>query len=262
MIVHPSACASRLNLQPDPWLAAIFGCPVFKLSVLDTDDPSSLSLIPQHEPSFAAESAFCYTKVPTRRMDQVRALADVGFAVVDVNVVFERNVLPEPDWPTGATITVREIQPHEHTSVLEIAASCFIYSRFHMDPQIPSHVANRIKGDWIEAYVRKQRGERLLVAVFDGKPVGFLAELRTVIEGSTVGVIDLIGVDQRYKRQGIARSLMAHFIRDSARRINRLRVGTQVANVPSIRLYEKCGFQMAEALYVLHAHVRGGKVHR
>ena len=35
-----------------------------------------------------------------------------------------------------------------------------------------------------------------------------------------------------------------------------LRVGTQVANLPSISLYEKCGFHVAETTYVLHAHVQ------
>ena len=31
-------------------------------------------------------------------------------------------------------------------------------------------------------------------------------------------------------------------------------VGTQVANVPSIRLYTKLGFVLAKSQYVLHAH--------
>ena len=34
-----------------------------------------------------------------------------------------------------------------------------------------------------------------------------------------------------------------------------LRVGTQVANVPSLRLYENCGFRVAESAYVLHGHL-------
>jgi hypothetical protein len=36
-----------------------------------------------------------------------------------------------------------------------------------------------------------------------------------------------------------------------------MRVGTQIANIPSLRLYERLGFTMAESAYVLHAH-RGG----
>ena len=33
-----------------------------------------------------------------------------------------------------------------------------------------------------------------------------------------------------------------------------LRVGTQAANVPSVRLYEPLGFSLASAAYVLHLH--------
>jgi hypothetical protein len=35
-------------------------------------------------------------------------------------------------------------------------------------------------------------------------------------------------------------------------------VGTQAANIPSLRLYESFGFRVCETAYVLHAHV-GGK---
>ena len=31
-------------------------------------------------------------------------------------------------------------------------------------------------------------------------------------------------------------------------------VGTQVANLPSVRLYEKLGFRLAAAQYVFHFH--------
>ena len=251
-----------MKSEPDPWLAAIFGRPVFRISILDADDPECLLSLAQHEPNFSATSAFGYTKIPTQRTDQLWALTRLGFAIVDVNVIFERNVLPGPDWPTDAGTIVRAIQPPEHATVQEIAASCFVYSRFHLDPQIPSHIADRIKRDWVGAYVRRQRGERLWVAVREGNPVGFLAELRTMTGGHAVGVIDLMGVARNHQGHGIARSLIDCFIRNTVREVSRLRVGTQAANVPSIRLYEKCGFRVIETLYVLHAHIHNGKVQR
>ena len=33
-----------------------------------------------------------------------------------------------------------------------------------------------------------------------------------------------------------------------------IRVGTQLANVPSLRLYEKLGFYIVDAAYVFHYH--------
>jgi RimJ/RimL family protein N-acetyltransferase len=32
-------------------------------------------------------------------------------------------------------------------------------------------------------------------------------------------------------------------------------VGTQIANLPSIRLYEKLGFSLVKSAYVMHRHV-------
>jgi len=53
---------------------------------------------------------------------------------------------------------------------LDIAESAFVYSRFHLDPLVPKELANRVKREWIANYVRRQRGERLLVAEVDGNP--------------------------------------------------------------------------------------------
>ena len=42
------------------------------------------------------------------------------------------------------------------------------------------------------------------------------------------------------------------------RRPRGLRVGTQAANTPSVRLYESLGFRLSQAQFVLHHHGRGG----
>jgi len=47
---------------------------------------------------------------------------------------------------------------------------------------------------------------------------------------------------------------MSWFIQDSEKGYTTLRVGTQVANIPSTRLYEKAGFRLRASHYVLHAH--------
>jgi ribosomal protein S18 acetylase RimI-like enzyme len=69
-----------------------------------------------------------------------------------------------------------------------------------------------------------------------------------------------MGVDRPEQGQGAGHRLVETFIGESAGGCDRLRVGTQLANIPSIRLYEKCGFRLAASEYVLHAHVREGRV--
>lgn len=253
-----------MRIEPDAWLARIFDCPVFK--VLLPAQPEE-GVIPGISPevlraSAQDKTAFYYAKVPTVRVGLVQVLTAAGFTVVDVNVTFEREPGEQPDWTGGRNVIVRDVLPKEHECVLDIAATCFVYSRFHLDPQIPKELANAVKREWVNSYCHKRRGERLLVAELDGRPVGFNAVLTTTLDGLSVRVIDLIGVASAYQGSGVGKSLVRHFIHDSVGKYERLRVGTQAANLPSMRLYEGCGFRVAETVYVLHAHVRDGEIRR
>src|SRR5262249_19129745 len=90
-----------------------------------------------------------------------------------------------------------------------------------------------------------------------GKPVGFLAVLQTTVHGKTSRVIDLVGVDSAYQGHGVGKGLIGFFLAECARLNAEARVGTQAANIPSLRLYESLGFRVCETPYVLHAHVGG-----
>ena len=204
--------------------------------------------------------AFYYAKVPTSRIDLVLALTEGGFGVVDVNVTFRREPNPQLMKGQDADILVRDFHPGDDDRVLAMASTCFTYSRFHLDPHIPRDLANAVKRAWIQSYCQKSRGERLLVAESEGKVVGFLAVLGCADSGNEELVIDLVGVDKSFQGRGIGRNLVKSFMNCAAGRDVRLRVGTQVANIPSIRLYESIGFRASETSYVLHAHIPGRRI--
>jgi ribosomal protein S18 acetylase RimI-like enzyme len=250
-----------MRIEPDAWLAEVLGHPAFR--VYWPAPPTDLSAGAE-APRAAlagspAGSAFYYAKVPARGVDQVRALCSLGFAVVDVNVSFERSPDAHTGLPTRPWIQVRDMRPADHADVLDIAGHCFTYSRFHLDPFIAREQANGVKREWVRNYILGRRGERVLVAEWDGAPVGFLAVLAADVPGRSCRVIDLIGVAPERQGRGVGRALVDHFIRAYAGGCDRLRVGTQVANTPSARLYEGCGFRLADSAYVLHAHVKDGR---
>ena len=174
--------------------------------------------------------------------------------MVDTNVVFDLSRPPLGVVAAAPDVTVGDAAPEQKEAVLAIAGSAFRYSRFHLDPRVPAELANRIKRDWVANYFAKQRGDRLLVASRGGRPVGFLAALRA----ERTAVIDLIAVAGGEQRRGVGEALVGAFARayaDAAARI----VGTQVANIPSVRFYEKLGFSLKQSQYVLHLSVRAGK---
>jgi dTDP-4-amino-4,6-dideoxy-D-galactose acyltransferase len=253
-----------MRLEPDPWLAKILGHDVYRVICGTPSADISASAEALHDALSGArrQATFYYAKVPSQAVDQVRVLCGAGFFVVDVNVTFERT--PDASSPAQPRpgIVVRDMRPTDHTVILDVAEHCFSYSRFHLDPFFRREQANHIKREWIRNYILGRRGERLLIAESDSVPVGFLAVLAADIKGCSCRLIDLIGVSDSHQGRGIGRELVDSFKHLYAGKCDLLRVGTQVANTPSARLYERCGFCLVESAYVLHAHVRDGKLLR
>jgi dTDP-4-amino-4,6-dideoxy-D-galactose acyltransferase len=259
-------------VEHDTWLSEILGYDAFKVSLeegqkggvekrrnRETEKRRNCAPIPRFPDSPIPQSrrALYYVKVPTQQIDTVRGLGAQGFYVVDVNVTLSRILHPTPYTLHSLYkgVIVQDIEPAHYNAVLDIAGSCFRYSRFHLDPAIPDRLAHAVKRAWVQSYIEGNRGERLLVALLDGQPAGFLAVLQTTVQGEPCRVIDLIGVHHRCQGQGVGKALVTFLIEDSGGRYPAIRVGTQAANIPSLRLYESLGFHMQETTYVLHAHV-------
>lgn len=244
-----------MRIEKDEWLAGIFGHPVFRLEDEVGRPPSAGEILE----ATGRGPALMYTRIPADRVDRVSRLTGIGFHVVDVTVTLERGAAPSLRVPEGP-FRVRRASPEDRDRLLGIAGSCFVFSRFHADPLIPRRTADAVKREWVANYLSGKRGEALFVAESGGMPIGFLAALATGPAGERIRVIDLIGVDRSFQGRGAGTALIASFIDDSAGGYTRLRAGTQIANLPSLRLYETCGFMITGASYVLHAHVSGGRL--
>jgi ribosomal protein S18 acetylase RimI-like enzyme len=250
-----------MKIDYDIWLSNEFGYDVFRITMSAQNESMSVPevLSDAFFKSSQGRSAFFFAKVPTESVDQVQLLASLGFDVVDVNVTFERKPAKVAQQEEGRALVLRDVLPEDHKAVLDIASACFRYSRFHLDPKIPDGIANRIKRSWVHGYTQKTRGERMLVGLLDGSPVGFLAVLKTVGQDRSARVVDLIGVANDNKRRGIGTDLMSFFINEYSGKCDLLQAGTQAANISSIRLYETSGFRISSTAYVLHGHMRNGE---
>jgi ribosomal protein S18 acetylase RimI-like enzyme len=231
-----------MGIRVDSWLAERFGHPVYTIDA--KIEPGELK-------AFSADAPGMYqARVPAGEVGAVQGLCRAGMYVVDLNLTLGRqpNTVAPPSGVRGAV-------PLDRQDVLAIAESSFRWSRFHLDPAVPPEVANRIKRDWAESYFEGTRGEELLVAVHDGRPVGFLAILGAEEDGRTLRVVDLIAVNNSSQGKGVGRALTEAFLHRSTGTADEVRVGTQAANTPATRLYESMGFALVRATYVLHMHV-------
>jgi len=234
---------------PDPWLAGILKRDVFRVIFKKAEE------LPLHETALEgvkldvclrSNPIFAYAKVATNTLWAVRHLEEIGFRLVETNIVFEKKVEEARHSDEGS---VRFAEKEDRHAVMEIAHKSFIYSRFHLDDFIPKAAANSIKEQWAGNYFSGERGDHMVIAMDDARVAGFLL-LKAL--GKTL-LIDLIAVSPEQRRQGFARQMIG-FAERSLPGFERLRVGTQVANMPSASLYENLGFQLTESSYVLHLH--------
>ncbi len=246
-----------MRIEEDVWLSDIIRKKVFKLtfdSLSSSTKRNWQTTIAQHESEHS--HAMYYTKISTEQVSLLYQLSKLGFYPVDVNVTFELECDRVTNLsPLKTKYTIKEIASGEEQQVVNIARTCFRYSRFHLDPAVNNEIADRIKSEWVFNYIRKQRGDRLFVASMEEKTVGFLAAIVSEKQGKKIGIIDLIGIDRQYQRQGIGQELSKFFRVYYQEDCNRLRVGTQVANIASQRLYQKVGFSLSQSQYVLHKHL-------
>lgn len=254
--------ARPVFIQEDVWLSNVFGYPVFRIALpaaerLSNDQASILATeVARH--SCHQERATYYAKLDVTLVNVGKQLIAAGFYVVDVQVTLALDTVrlsPTNSPVTRSSFTIREVTPDMRAAVCEIARSCFRFSRFHQDPSVNPETADQIKRAWVQSYLDGNRGERLFIAAKEEHPVGFLAVLATNAEGKEARVIDLIGVARSHQRQGVGKALVNFFIDHYRDCCDILKVGTQVANVPSLRLYQSCGFAVANSSYVLHKHV-------
>jgi len=229
-----------MPLIADPFLAEILDRPSYRVTVTDATVDAAIR-------EMQASPVFLFARVPTHAVAELRRLEALGFAIVDTNVTLERPAAPVRSGPLDG---LRFARPEDRAAVAALARESFAFSRLHLDPAVPRTAADRSRAEWAGNFFRGRRGDHMVVAEREGTIAGFLQLL-----GPADGVltIDLIAVGAAFRKRGIAAALIAFAVAE-VKGLRMLRVGTQIANIPSLRLYEKLGFRIAATDYMLHCH--------
>lgn len=240
----------------DAWLSQTVGRPCYRFVWKEADGTGAGEMAAKMTELSGGQQAFFYVKLDAHRVAAVATLERSGFAVVDTNVTLKWSGHQLPIGGEGG-VRVMVAEPRHFGEMQDIAARCFRYSRFHLDPLFPDETANFLKRKWIENYCLGARGSALYVATVGEVPAGFLAVIETE-DGGRNAAIDLVGVAPDFQGRGVGTALVSHFLGQWHSRAGRLLVGTQVANVRSMAFYEQQGFRAVGSAYVLHAHFRDG----
>ncbi len=230
-------------LSSDAWLSEIIGKDAYALK----DAPDEAAFAAGLESICSKHNVFCFTKVAVDRITRCSALESAGFRLIDTSVLFSTTIASAVD---AGGIVIRDAAPGDLAAVREIARSSFRFSRFHLDPHITKVAADTLKAEWAANYFAGKRGDRMLIAEAGDEVLGF-SQLLCPDQKTTI--IDLIAVKVDAQGRGIGRALVNASNRTrSADGV--FKIGTQLANSPSMRLYSQCGLSIESAQYIFHYH--------
>lgn len=240
-----------INIIRDQWLTGIIGRNVYRIKV---DDDFIINVSNKAHNDYyqlrelQSNPVFLFAKVPVESLACVSFLEERGFHLIDTSISFEKPITALQE--KKGYCDVRFATPDDEVQTVELARKSFKYSRFHMDSFFSKEVANNIKAKWVHSYFLGKRGDALIVALIDKTVVGFL---QLIQERKKTLIIDLIAVDSNFRGKGIAKDMIV-FSQIHFKNLDYIRAGTQLANRPSVSLYENLCFRFAEANYVFHYH--------
>lgn len=239
------------NIIHDQWLTGVIGRNVYRIIVND-DFIKSVGDKTYNEYKQLVElqssPVFLFSKVSVLSLTQIKFLEKLYFNLIETNIVFSKPVSTNEKYIGKCELRFAISEDQEQ--VANIAMGNFIYSRFHMDKVIPLDVANKIKAEWVSNFFLGKRGDYMIVAMVDGVVAGFL---QILCDNDNNLVIDLIAVDKQHRGKGVATDMIT-YAQTQLKQFNNISAGTQVANTPSMNLYEKIGFRISGAQYVFHYH--------
>ena len=234
-----------LSIMQDSWLSEVMSREVHRVSgaLAEKDEAQAERAVQQ----VTNRPGFSYARVPTDDARTIRLLERCGFHLVDTGVTLEMAGFSVAAAGNGRA---RLAHPEDRAAVENIARCSFAYSRFHLDPDIPRSLADDIKAQWAGNFFLGKRGDQMVVAEQGGDIVGFTQLLK--VSGDTL-VIDLIAVSHTSRGQGVAQE-MIRFSSSAFDHMRVMRVGTQIANTVSLRVYQDMGFRVVSSGYVFHHH--------
>ena len=138
---------------------------------------------------------------------------------------------------------------HSQGSVNEeleaLAVEAGTLSRFALDPAMPAGTAERLYRIWMRESFGGAMGDEVLAAR-DASGVAGMVTLKQ-------DVIGLVAVAERCRGAGVGR-LLVHSATARAAQLGKARISvvTQGENAAACRLYESCGYALAERSLIVH----------
>ena len=186
---------SKAFLQRDAFLGSILGQPAYKIN----EFIESIDLKYLEDKNYGKKSSFLYTKVASSNLTSLRLFKNSGFKIIEENITLEKKEggahLPE-SFGHRQQYEIRLAQDEDGKLVEQIAETSFSHDRFHQDPNIDNSLADEIKRQWAGNFFSGKRGDAMIVATANNRPVAFLL----LLLAKKTSVIDLVAVSNDHRK--------------------------------------------------------------
>ena len=133
-------------------------------------------------------------------------------------------------------------------SLFKLIKNNFIYSRFGADKLIPKKIVDKIYYQWLSDSISMKKKEFYCIVNSSNKVVSCIIVKNDIDKI----IIDLTVSNKRYQGRGFAGSILRHIINKYPEKD--IIVGTELENVPALKLYKKFKFKQIEKKFVYHLH--------
>ena len=228
------------------WDSSFLGCKVAKVT-----DPTLSADDIEHILKELKRDNYALVYWPSDTELDAASVERLSGQLVDKKTVFEQcleNINDsEKSSPYGEIVSFSVGMDAE--AVKKLAVESGALSRFAVDVRYPHEKFVELYRIWAEKSLTKELAREVLVAVEDEQIVGMI----TLDGDIPTGTIGLVAVNAQMRGQKFGFSLVQNALRwfkDNGYRS--CKVVTQADNLAACKLYQKCGFEVAQVSFFYH----------
>ncbi|MBB45408.1 MAG: hypothetical protein CMM43_04785 [Rhodospirillaceae bacterium] len=227
---------NSMNMTLQTFDTDLFGFSVYKAS------PEKYSDIASLHNSIPKDAGLVAIRVPR---EWENAMRHTQFRKIENLIYFERSF--EGKEELELPFSVRLASKYDANACSNIAQNCFTHDRYHTDQYLDNKIADQSKYTWAQNNILGRSDVNFVIELED-QIVGFIS----CLQERNSATIDLVGVSTEAQGKGIGTILVKAVISHYSNRVSAIRVGTQLNNEASIRLYNSTGFKKVDEAITFH----------
>ena len=186
-------------------------------------------------------------RVDASDFSSLHALECAGFVTVDTIMTFAMDFAKQQPRQPRHDFEIRLAHASDADKVAALAKHAFVYDRFHVDPFIDRERADALHAAWLRDSCLGKSADAVLLAESEGNLLGFTS---CAVQhdtpgrlGRKVGTVLMVASAEHARGRGVAHATMMAATQWMRRKgCDVVEGGTQVCNVPSARMFRRCGF--------------------